>query len=243
MAEAQRPAGGARARVAVVEDDDALREDILLPGLAAFDFEVEGFTRASGLYRRLLAAPFDVAVLDVGLPEEDGLSVARQLRAWSSIGIVMLTGRRHPEERVRALEDAADVWLAKPVDVDVVAATLVSLLRRMRMAPGAVASPYMPPPGWRLGAGGWRLHAPDGASVALTRAERQLLEDLFAAGGEVVARERLIATLGGNDYDFDPHRIDMLVHRLRRKVADELGQSLPLRAVRGCGYVLVEDAR
>lgn len=237
------PAGGERARIAVVEDDAALRDDILLPGLAACDFEVEGFARASDLYRRLLAASFDVAVLDVGLPEEDGLSVARQLRAGSPIGIVMLTGRRRPEERVRALEDAADVWLTKPVDVDVVAATLVSLLRRMRMAPERDVALPCPPSGWRLGAGGWRLHAPGGASVALTLAERQLLESLFAAGGEVVARERLIAALGGNDYDFDPHRIDMLVHRLRRKVADELGRSLPLRAIRGCGYVLVEDAR
>lgn len=224
-------------RVAVLDDDDVLRDDILVPGLAAHGFEVEGFARSVDLYRRLLGASFEAVVLDVGLPDEDGLSVARHLRKGSSIGIVMLTGRGSVAERLQALGEAADAWLSKPVEVAVVAATVASLVRRMRMQQPAQAPATERR--WRLGAEGWRLHAPSDRSVALSRSERRLLECLFAADGEPVSREQLIAELGESRHEFDPHRIEMLVHRLRRKVAGELGEALPLRSVRGSGYVLI----
>lgn len=224
-------------RVAVLDDDDVLRDDILVPGLAAHGFEVEGFARSVDLYRRLLGASFEAVVLDVGLPDEDGLSVARHLRKGSSIGIVMLTGRGSVAERLQALGEAADAWLSKPVEVAVVAATVASLVRRMRMQQPAQAPASERR--WRLGAEGWRLHAPSDRSVALSRSERRLLECLFAADGEPVSREQLIAELGESRHEFDPHRIEMLVHRLRRKVAGELGEALPLRSVRGSGYVLI----
>ena len=80
-------------RVAVLEDDCRLREDVLVPGLLSFGFEAVGIGRAAELYRRMLAVRFDLAVLDLGLPDEDGLSVARHLRRCSQIGIVVLTPR------------------------------------------------------------------------------------------------------------------------------------------------------
>jgi DNA-binding response OmpR family regulator len=224
------------ARIAVLEDDQTLREDILVPGLAANGYAAEGFGHPADLYRRMLRAAFDVAVIDVGLPDEGGLSVARHLRAGSSLGIVMLTGRERASEQVRALGEAADAWLAKPVEVAVVAATIGSLLRRMRL-PAVQPSARR----WQLITQGWRLAAPCGRDVALNRAERGVLERLFAAGGEPVSREQLIAALGESSDGFDPHRLDMLVHRLRRKVVENTGETLPLRSVRGRGYVLVGD--
>lgn len=232
-----------RARVAVIEDDDILRDEILVPGLAASGYEAEGFGRPVDLYRRMLSTSFDVVVLDVGLPDEDGLSVARYLRAHSSLGIVMLTGHRHLGDRVKSLGEAADAWLSKPIEVEVVAATIRSLLRRMHMP--ATTSPKPPredapaEASWRLMAQGWRLVAPSGREIALNRAERSVLERLFGANGEAVPREMLIDALGESRDEFDPHRIDMLVHRLRRKVSEQVGEELPLRSVRGRGYVLL----
>lgn len=236
-------ATGAVARIALVEDDDALRDDILVPGLRASGYDAEGFRSPVELYRRMLVVSFDVAVLDVGLPDEDGLSVARHLRSGSPLGIIMLTGRGHSADRVQALGEGADAWLAKPVEVEVVAATIASLLRRMRMpAATPVAAEAEPSlPRWRLLAQGWRLTAPSGREVALNRSERAVLECLFAAKGEPVARERLIEALGESPDEFDPHRIDMLIHRLRRKAEEQLDEPLPLRSVRGRGYVLVDD--
>lgn len=222
------------ARIAVLEDDEALREDILVPGLAANGYAAEGFGNPGELYRRMRRAAFDVAVIDVGLPDEGGLSVARNLRAGSPLGIVMLTGRERAGEQVRALAEAADAWLAKPVEVAVVAATIGSLLRRMRL-PAVLPSARR----WQLITQGWRLAAPCGREIALSRAERGVLERLFAADGEPVSREQLIDALGENRHGFDPHRLDMLVHRLRRKVVENTGETLPLRSVRGRGYVLV----
>ena len=231
---------GQAPRIAVLEDDDALRDDILLPAFSARGFDAEGFARAADLYRRMVSASFDVAVIDIGLPDEDGLSVARNLRDGSALGIVVLTGTGGTAERIRALDEVADAWLSKPVETAIVVATVGSVLRRVRMPPAA-ADAEDARPCWRLATGQWQLLAPSGRAVDLNRAERCVLAFLFAANGEPVARERLIEELGEPLHDFDPHRLDMLVHRLRRKVAQEVAEALPLRAVRGLGYVFVAD--
>lgn len=225
------------AQVAVVEDDQELRERILVPGLADFGFAASGMASAEALYRAMLGTPFDLVVLDVGLPQEDGFSVARHLRQARamSIGIVMLTGRTHSRDRVRGLDEGSDVYLAKPVELEVLAATLHSLLRRMRAH--TTPSPAIDtPPDWRLEPDGWCLRSPDDVQVALTLAERRVLMRLFAERGEPIARDQLIADLTDDIYAFDPHRLEMLVHRLRRKIEDRTGQPAPLRAARGTGY-------
>lgn len=231
---------GMPARIAVLEDDDALREDILVPGVAAHGFEVEGFARSGELYRRMLATSFDVVLLDIGLPEEDGLSVARHIGETTSAGIIVLTGRSDSGERIRGLEEAVDVWLRKPVEVEVIAASLHSLLRRLRpQSAGATAFAQAPASDWSLDATGWRLIAPGGRSVDLSRSERGVLLALQAARGEPVTSETLIAEIGERVDVFDKHRLEMLVHRLRRKVADATGLPLPVRSVRSRGYVWV----
>lgn len=236
---AASPAPAPVAHVAVVEDDHELRERILVPGLADFGFAASGMASAEALYRAMLGTPFDLVVLDVGLPQEDGFSVARHLRQARamSIGIVMLTGRTDSRDRVRGLDEGSDVYLAKPVELEVLAATLHSLLRRMR----AQAAPLPPSttdsaPDWRLEPDGWCLRSPAGIQVALTLAERRVLMRLFAARGEPVARDELIADLTDDIYAFDPHRLEMLVHRLRRKIEERSGEAPPLRAARGTGY-------
>lgn len=226
-------------RIAVLEDDDALREDILVPGIAAHGFEVEGFARSGELYRRMLAASFDIVLLDIGLPDEDGLSVARHLGETTTAGIVVLTGRSDSGERIRGLEEAVDVWLHKPVEIDVVTASLHSLMRRLRPQPPGIASPTAANPDWSFDATGWRLIAPGGAGVDLSRSERGVLLALSAAHGEPVTCETLITEIGERVELFDKHRLEMLVHRLRRKVAEATGLPLPVRSVRSRGYVWI----
>jgi DNA-binding response OmpR family regulator len=226
--------------VAVVEDDVELREAILVPALAAAGHQVIGVGSAVELYRTLVADRLDIVVLDVGLPGESGFEIARHLRAYSSIGIILLTGRSSAADRVRGLDLGADVYLPKPFDTEVLCATVRSLARRLASTQ-ALAGPSHR--GWSLGADGWQLVTPNGKALELNMAERQLLRVLFAALHTPVPRERLIAHLTDDAYAFDPHRLDMLVHRLRRKVAEAGAPELPLRAVRGVGYVLVADAR
>lgn len=223
--------------IALLEDDAALRERILLPGLANFGFRVDGLATAAGLREQMRSTAFDIIVLDVGLPDADGFSLAGEIRAsHPDIGIVMLTGRGETPDRVRGLSQGADAYLSKPVEIELMAATLHSLARRLRSAPGT-GGPATDRR-WCLIANGWCLASPAGRSVALTRAERRVAECLLRASGQLVPRDALIATLTDNVHDFDPHRLDSLIHRLRRKVADGCGEPLPLLAVHGEGYVL-----
>lgn len=233
-------------RVVVVEDDDILRERILIPGLIDFGFTVTGARSAAELYRRMLSEHFDVAVLDIGLPDEDGLTVARHLRKLSSIGIIMLTGSRRRSDHVYAMTGGADAFLSKPIDVEVLAAHLHSLSRRLQASvrddPQQPATADETSDSWRLDTDDWCLISPQGSVVALSVPERCVLRQLFAAEGRPVPREDLIATLSQNVYEFDPHRLEMLVYRLRRKSTEQTGTPLPLMTIRGSGYAFISEA-
>ncbi|SFS14549.1 two component transcriptional regulator, winged helix family [Dyella sp. OK004] len=233
-------------RVIVLEDDEVLREHILIPGLIDYGFAVTGVRTSADLYRHMLSNQYDIAVLDIGLPGEDGITVAQHLRQLSSMGIVMLTGNHERSDHIRSLVAGADTYLSKPVDIEVLAASLHSLARRLRTPIAACSeekAAYDSVPSraeWRLETNDWCLATPRNATIALSGSERCALQLLMAAKGAAVSREELIATLCNDVYDFDPHRLEMLVYRLRRK-AREQSESLPLVTVRGVGYAFIVD--
>ncbi|HTM28375.1 MAG TPA: response regulator transcription factor [Rhodanobacter sp.] len=223
-------------QVILLEDDDLLRDQVLAPNLIRLGFAVSALGHPDQLAAMVAVRVPDIVVLDIGLPDRDGFDVTRELRAQhGGIGVVMLTGRGGSVDRVRGLSEGADAYLAKPVDIDVLAATLHSLARRLRHAAPTAGM------GWRMDASGWCLQSPGGESVAVTKAEARLLSALLENPNEVKGREDLIARLTDNTYDFDPHRLDSLVHRLRQKVRKVLGLHLPLNSVHGEGYVIVQQ--
>jgi DNA-binding response OmpR family regulator len=226
-------------KVAVLEDDSAFREEVLVRGLFSLDFDVEGFGKSGELYRRMLSVPFELLVLDLRLEAEDGLEVARHLREVTRIGIVTLTGRGTHEEQIRGLTETVDAWLTKPVDIDVLAATLRGISRRLRQSAGGAEFRKISPERWHLSPGNWRLVSPDGRSMPLNPLERSLLARLTATQGDLVAHADLLNDLGAISSGFDQSRLEILVHRLRRKVERQFGRVLPLKSVRGCGYLLV----
>lgn len=223
-------------RVLVVEDDVELREKILLPGLRRFGFETIGVGSAIELYKWLVSNSCALVVLDVGLPDDDGFVVARHLRETTGAGIIMLTGRDSQSDHIRGLAEGADVYFTKPLDVELLASALHSLSRRMSAKP-QLAPAVAPAERWRIEADGWRLVAPNGSVIALSVPERAVLRKLEAAD-RPVPREDLIAELDEIIDDFEPGRLDMLIHRLRRKVEAKAGHELPLSAVRKMGYML-----
>lgn len=229
--------------VAVVEDNVELRQHLLLPALRKYGFRAHGAASAADLYRIMLAQRFDIIVLDVGLPDEDGYTVAQHLRATSEIGIVMLTGREGRRHHLEALNRGADFFLTKPVDLDVLAATLHSLGRRLisRQVRDTAVDPLQPAR-WRLEAGGWRLVSPQGKVLDLTAPEQCVAATLAASHGAPVSRDALISALTRNIYDFDPHRLEMMIHRWRKKAFTNTGEALPLITVRGNGYLLTCDS-
>lgn len=226
--------------VVVVDDDPQLRQ-LLVSELAMQGLNVDGCADGPSLWRYMAGARCDVVVLDIGLPGEDGLSIANHLRRSPGVGIVMLTGYTTSADQVRGLRGGADAYLTKPVDYDVLIATVESVGRRLRATPleeCATAAINAAP--WALVADGWKLRTPDQHEVTLTAYERDLMRCLINAGGRPTHRETLIGALTRDIHEFDPHRLEMVIYRLRRKIKAVSAWNLPLEAVRGVGY-LVND--
>ncbi|WP_158881508.1 response regulator transcription factor [Rhodanobacter sp. L36] len=222
-------------RLLLIEDDALLRDRVLTPRLTQFGFEVMAIGHVAQMTQAIERRKPDIVLLDIGLPERDGFEIARTLRTqFADIGIVMLTGRSETTDRVRGLSEGADAYLSKPVEIDVLVATLHSVARRLRPSmPRAAAAGT-----WKLDSDDWLLIAPSGERVILSKTERRLLEELMKQPNQVVVRDMLIGAITDDVVAFDPHRLDSLIHRLRRKVLAAVGEPLPLNAVHGQGYLL-----
>lgn len=228
-------------RILVVENDMEIRQRVLLPPLRKHGFDMYEAGTAAELYRHLLVQPFDIVVLDLHLPDENGLAVTRHLRAISNVGIVIFTDWHARHHHAQLLQAGADVCLPKPADGETLAATLLSLARRLsvRASPSATTSDSVAP--WQLADGGWRLVSPLGKAIALTASERSVLTMLVAEAGQPVSRDALLQVLNRGVQGFDPHRLEMMIHRLRKKALAQAGERLPLLTVRGVGYLLACD--
>ncbi|MFX3672774.1 response regulator transcription factor, partial [Xanthomonas arboricola] len=142
--DAPPPVAYAPLRVALLEDDDVLRERVLLPGLQRHGFEVIALRTIRALLALLRSASVELIVLDIGLPDGDGFGLTRQLQAMRpALGIVILSGRGDQPDRLRGLSQGADAYLVKPVEIEMLAATLFSVARG---GPGGAGGGPAPPP-------------------------------------------------------------------------------------------------
>lgn len=229
-------AGAPAVQIVVVEDDAEFRS-LLQDDLRERGFKVAAVPSAEALYRHMATQPCHIVVLDIGLPGEDGYSVAEHLQQSSAVRVLMLTGRESPKDMARGLNTGADMYLTKPVDFEVLAAAVGNLARRFDTVPAQNIDTAGPSPGWALLAEGWTLQSPDGHRVPLREQERAFLQRLFASPAEPVPREALIEALTAEPWNFDAHRLEVLVHRLRARVKAVAECEPPVRAVRGVGYV------
>jgi two-component system phosphate regulon response regulator OmpR len=227
-------------RVLVVDDDPALRE-LLSEYLTANGLAVEAV--GDGVAMRLAIANGmpGVIVLDLMLPGEDGLSLARELRTQSAVPILMLSARGEEIDRVVGLEVGADDYLAKPFGPRELLARLRALLRRSHSAIGTPAAGELSPSTNHFGpfvldVAAHRLLR-DGLDVHLTGAEFDLLRILAERPNRVVSRDDLVTLIKGYDRDPFDRSIDIRVARLRRKIETHPEQPAYVRTIRGEGYL------
>ena len=200
-----------------------------------------------GEARAELTVPPELMVVDLNLPDGNGLDLCHEF-AGRRIGIVVCTARDERELRIDSLRDGVDAYLVKPVDPDELAATLLSVHRRVdASAPNAYAAllsgalPTERP--WRLDRVGRLLTSPTGVAVLVSASECALLATLFGDAARFATREQLLARIEGEANDSgSTHRLDALISRLRRKVDDKSGMRLPLRSAYGRGYEFTAHA-
>jgi DNA-binding response OmpR family regulator len=224
-------------RIIVVEDDVDLREQVVAY-LSLTGFDVIGVNSAAELYRRMAVETFSILILDLRLPDEDGLSVAAHVRAHTRAGIIMATARSEIDDRLRGLKAGADIYLSKPVDLRELVEAVRSLLRRLADTPEAVEPSDAPH--WRLERGSFSLVAPKGKLAHLTANEMALLDRLTSPCGVAVSRSELLAVLGYDPSDPSNRNLDAALRRLRLKIEAQTGQPLPIRTVHTVGYLIFE---
>ena len=218
-------------RVLVVEDND-LVADALTMGLGAAGFAVDRSASAEAAQHALAAEHFDLLVVDVGLPGEDGLSLVRRLRGRGSTQpVLILTARDTLAIKVEALNLGADDFLLKPFEQDELIARCRALIRRANLYAGEQVNLGR----LRLDVAGRTLRIND-APVELTGREWLVLECLVLNSGRVVSKDRLQQAIAGFDQALTPNAVEVYVSRVRAK----LGDAAVIRTVRGLGYRLDE---
>ena len=235
--------------VLVVEDDEGIRA-MLAEYLGTHGYAVAQAADGASMRAALARAVPDVVLLDVNLPGEDGLTLARFLRERHDVGIVMVTGASDVVDRVAGLEVGADDYVTKPFDLRELRARIKSVMRRVRErpAPAAPAASVAGAPAAsarvRVGAGmldlaSRALYDATGAEVPLTAMEFDLLRVFVERPRQVLSRDQLLTLTRNREWEPFDRSIDIRIARLRRKIEADPDRPQAIRTVRGAGYMFV----
>lgn len=231
------------AEIIVVEDETTQRT-LLVDYLIRQGFKVTGMADGAALRRAVQRNEPDLVMLDVGLPGEDGISLARHLREqWPRVAIIMVTAAGETVDRIVGLETGADDYIPKPFEPRELLARVKSVLRRSGHGSGASTGPRVPMGRRILDLERRVLIGPDGSEERLTASEFDLLR-LFAENpNRPLNREWLLEATSHREAESFDRAIDLRVTRLRRKIEIDPAHPEAIRTVRGVGYVFVPPTR
>jgi DNA-binding response OmpR family regulator len=235
-----------RATVAIVDDEEHLREAVG-EYLELQGFEVMSFRNAQAFREESAGKAIDVAILDIAMPGEDGLSLARYIRKSGQTGIIMATAAGRPIDRIVGLEIGADDYLVKPYELRELLARIKSVLRRVNATPATAEAPS---PAVREGRSlrfgaltldldARRLTDAANGPIELTAMEFDLLQALATRPNRVLSRGQLQEFAHGRSADESDRSIDIRVTRLRKKIEPDPEHPRFIKTVRGEGYVFV----
>jgi two-component system phosphate regulon response regulator OmpR len=228
------------AHLLIVDDDERIR-GLLQKFLMRNGFLVSSAKDAGHARRILSGLEFDLIVLDVMMPGEDGLSLCRDLRTQMATPILLLTAKGDTDDRITGLEAGADDYLAKPFEPKELLLRINAILRRVPTAEPAIATPKV------LSLGPVRYDIERGEMwrgedlVRLTSTESQLMRIFSGVPGEPVTRTKLVDELSRSGGQTQERAVDVQITRLRRKIEEDPKQPRYLQTVRGAGYMLAPD--
>ena len=230
-----------------VVDDEAAAREMVGDYLKMHGYRVTLCDGGASLRKCLRQGDPDLIVLDLNMPEEDGLSIVRDLKSRSSVPVIMLTATASPIDRVVGLELGADDYIAKPCELRELVARVRSVLRRSAAAASGAGGPPRTEP-VRFGTK-WLdfearlLRDQDGIEHPLTTSEFNLLKAFVDHPRRVLSRERLLDLANARDPDAFDRAIDVRITRIRRKVEPDPNHPRIIRTIRGAGYVFSPDGQ
>jgi len=222
--------------ILLIEDEPQMRR-FLRTALDANDYRlVEAETAKEGLAHATSRNP-DVILLDLGLPDRDGLQVTRELREWTATPIIVLSARGREEDKVKALDLGADDYLTKPFGVDELLARIRVALRHSAMPPGAPPEPVFEVGELRVDLAARRVWRA-GEEVHLTPTEYKLLTTLVRHAGKVLTHRQLLKDVWGATYANQSHYVRVYMAQLRQKIEADPARPRLLLTEPGVGYRL-----
>ncbi len=234
--DAKAETGSARQLIFVVEDDEGVAR-LVMRALEEFGHPVEWFRDGTTVLRRMQTERPDLCVVDLGLPDMDGIELIRKIGALTNCGILILTGRSHTIDRVMGLELGADDYVVKPFEPRELVARVRSILRRRGAVGTSGASQqrrYAKFIGWTLDCAANSLRAPDGSEHVIGTAETQVLRAFVERPHQILTREQL---LGQRDLSPMDRSIDVRISRIRRKIETDPQNPKIIKTVYGAGYM------
>jgi DNA-binding response OmpR family regulator len=218
--------------ILIVEDEAGLR-DVLAKFLSQFGHIIHAVGDGVAMNTVLAEQPVDIIVLDINLPGENGIQIARRLRSCSSCGIVMVTGQGAIDEKLYGYDSGADLYLVKPINFHELHAAILSLARRLSPAQCSI---------WHFDAPHSVLTTPNGVKILLSAQRSIVISLLFSSPGKIVPRTVLFEALGHLDDEFANRRLETLISRMRSDVRKaDPDANLPVRARHGFGYAFLGD--
>ncbi|RTL19202.1 MAG: response regulator transcription factor [Rhodocyclaceae bacterium] len=230
--------------IGLVEDNDDLREDLEFL-LRSSGYTVWSAARGESFNRQLRVARTDVALIDLSLPDCDGLELIHRLRDDPARGVIVLTAHGDLETKLEIMRQGADHYLIKPVDLRELQVTIDATWRRVGGTgepPARTSQHDAPPACWLFDPVAQTLAEPTHGTLELSSTESVLLSLLTSHAGELLSKERVLEAVYPGDPVRDFHRIEVVLNRLRQK-ARRQGIALPIRSVFGKGLVFTENCR
>ncbi len=219
-------------RVLIVDDEPHLLRALRI-NLAARRYQVDTAADGASALHAASAQPPDLVVLDLGLPDMDGVDVIRTLRAWTPVPIIVLSGRAGSSDKVHALDAGADDYVTKPFSLDELLARIRAVTRRTT---GPDTEPEVVVGRYRIDLANRTVHSDDADPPHLTRTEWQLLEILATHPGRLITQRSLLQQVWGPGYENETHYIRQYMAHLRRKLEDNPAHPRHLLTEPGMGY-------
>ncbi|EJM22665.1 response regulator with CheY-like receiver domain and winged-helix DNA-binding domain [Pseudomonas sp. GM21] len=228
-------------RVLIVDDDPLIRE-LLHAYLSQDGYEVHCAATAELAETFLASQTVDLVMLDIRLPGKDGLTLTRELRVRSEVGIILITGRNDEIDRIVGLECGADDYVIKPLNPRELVSRAKNLIRRVRHAQApqptpAIAKAVKQFATWALDTDRRRLIDQTGGETLLTHGEYQLLSVFLRNSGHTLSRDQLMDQIRNREWVPNDRSIDVLVGRLRRKLHDDPAEPQLIITIHGAGYL------